>query len=297
MKIKTLFLASGLVAVGAGVAAQELKGTLKKLKDTNVLVMGVRETSIPFSYLDDKQQFVGYSIDLCNRVVDSIRSTLKSPNLEIRRTPVTSQTRIPLMANGTIDLECGSTTNSVERQKQVGFSMTFYIAAAKILVPKNGPIKAPADLKGRTVVSTTGGSTVRHLQRFSDENRLDMKLPLGKDHGESWLLMETGRADAVSNDDVLLYSLRANSKAPQDYVVMPITLSTEPYGIMMRREDATFKKVVDDALVAMFKSGEAERIYNKWFMSPTPPRNVNLNLPLSDELKEAFRNPTDRGVN
>lgn len=297
MKMKTLFLAGGLVAVGAGVAAQELTGTLKKLKDTNVLVMGVRETSSPFSYLDDKQQFVGYSIDLCNRVVDSIRTTLKSPNLEIRRTPVTSQTRIPLMANGTIDLECGSTTNSVERQKQVGFSMTFYIAAAKILVPKNGPIKAPADLKGRTVVSTTGGSTVRHLQRFSDENRLDMKLPLGKDHGESWLLMETGRADAVSNDDVLLYSLRANSKAPQDYVVMPITLSTEPYGIMMRREDAAFKKVVDDALVAMFKSGEAERIYNKWFMSATPPRNVNLNLPLSDELKEAFRNPTDRGVN
>jgi glutamate/aspartate transport system substrate-binding protein len=290
--------AVGLLATcfAIGAHAQELTGTLKKIKDGNAVVLGVRESSIPFSYLDDKQQSVGYAIDLCTRVVDAIRKHLNAPGLELRQSPVTSQTRIPLMVNGTIDLECGSTTNSVERQRQVAFSNTFYVAAARIMVPRNGAVRTPADLRGRTVVSTSGGNTVRHLQRYSDDNKLDLKLPQAKDHAEAWLLMETGRADAVANDDVLLYGLRANSKSPQDFVVLPMTLSTEPYGIMMRRDDSAFKNLVDDTLSAMFRSGEAERLYAKWFLNPVPPRGVNLNLPVSDELREAFRQPNDRGA-
>jgi glutamate/aspartate transport system substrate-binding protein len=290
-------LASVLIVSASFCAgAQELQGVLKKIKETNVISMSTRESSIPFSYLDGKQEAVGYSVDLCMRVIDDIKRAIKAPNLEVRRVPVTSQSRIPLVANGTVDLECGSTTNSVERQKQVAFSKTFYVAAARIMVPRNGPIKAVSDLKGKSVATTTGGNTILHLQRLSDGGNLQLKLPQAKDHAEGWLLMETGRADAVANDDVLLYSLRANSKAPQDYVVLPVTLSTEPYGVMMQRDDPQLKKVVDDSLVAMFRSGEAEKIYNKWFMDPIPPRGVNLNLPLSDELRDAFRNPTDKGA-
>lgn len=285
-----------LVWASLPVQAQDLDGTLKKAKATNVITMSTRDSSIPFSYLDDNQVSVGYSVDLCLRIIEAIKVAIGAPRLEVRRVPVTSQTRIPLVTNGTVDLECGSTTNTLDRQKQVAFSNTFYVAAAKIMAPRSSALRSAADLRLKSVASTAGGSTVKHLQRFSDEMNLGLQLPLAKDHAEAWLLMETGRADAVANDDVLLYGLRANSKAPQDYEVLPITLSSEPYGVMMRKDDPQLKRVVDQALAKMFDSGEAERLYNKWFMSPIPPRGVNLNLPMSNELRQVFKAPNDRGV-
>ena len=296
MSPKVILLVAAMSWAAGTAHAQELDGTLKKIKESNAVSMSTRDSSIPFSYLDDNQVAVGYSVDICLRIIDHVKTAIRAPNLEVKRVPVTSQTRIPLVANGTVDLECGSTTNSLERQKQVAFSNTFYIAAAKIMVPRSGPIRDVNELRGKAVASTAGGSTLKHLQRYSDDNKLDLKLPLAKDHAEAWLLMESGRADAVSNDDVLLFGLRANSKAPQDYFVLPVTLSSEPYGVMMRKDDPQFKRVVDEALVSLFRNGEAERLYRKWFLSPIPPRGVNLNLPMSEELRDAFRRPNDKGV-
>jgi glutamate/aspartate transport system substrate-binding protein len=295
MSYLALALVSGFLLAGPA-AAQELTGTLKKIKDSGTVTLGVRESSVPFSYLDDKQQYIGYSIDLCLKVVDALKAELKMPGLKVAMTPVTSQTRIPLMANGTIDLECGSTTNSMERQKQVGFLDTTFLTGTKLLVKKSSGIKSYKDLKGKTVVVTSGTTNERVIKELDEKEKLGMSFIQAKDHDESFLNVDTGRAVAFPMDDILLYGLKAKSKNPADWDVVGDFLSDDPYAIMVRKDDTAFKKVGDNALVALMKSGEIEKIYNKWFEAPIPPKGISMSVPLSSALKDTFKNPTDKGV-
>ncbi|MFM7189833.1 MAG: transporter substrate-binding domain-containing protein [Microcystaceae cyanobacterium] len=277
-------------------SAQNLSGTLKKIKDSGEIVLGVRESSIPFSYLDNNEKAVGYSIDLCMKVVDAVKKELKMPNLKVKTNPVTSQTRIPLMTNGTIDLECGSTTNSQERQKQVGFSVAHYVTSVRMAVKADSGIKNLDDLNGKAVVTTTGTTSDRHIKQNERGKNINVKNLYGKDHAESFLMLETGRAQAFVMDDVLLAGLIAQSKNPKAFAIVGPALSVEPYGLMFRKNDPQFKAIVDKTLVGLMKSGQINGIYTKWFMKPIPPKNVNLNLPMSPKLKEAFKNPSDQGV-
>ena len=275
---------------------QNLSGTLKKIKDTGVVKIGNRDASIPFSYLDDKQKPIGYGVDICLKIVDAIKAELKMPDLKVEFVPVTSQTRIPILTGGNIDLECGSTTNSVERQKQVAFAPTYFMTGTKIVVKKSSGIKGYDDLKGKTVVFTAGTTNERAMKKYDDEKKLGINFIPSKDHAESFLAVETERAVAFPMDDILLYSLRASAKNPDDYEIIGEFLSDDPYGLMMRKDDPTFKKLVDDTVINLYKSGEIDKIYAKWFQAPIPPKGVNLNLPMSDVLKELIKNPNDKGV-
>ncbi|MFZ6723767.1 transporter substrate-binding domain-containing protein [Undibacterium sp. Ji49W] len=291
-KLLGALIGAGLIA---GAAQAQETGTLKKIKDTGTITIGVRDSSIPFSYLDDKQSYQGYSIDLCLKVVTSIQKQLGLGALSVKMNPVTSATRIPLMANGTIDLECGSTTNNVERQKQVSFAPTTFVTANRILSKKSSGIKVLADLKGKTVVSTSGTSNLKQLTTLNVDQNLGMNILPAKDHAEAFLMVETGRAVAFVMDDILLASLAANSKAPTDYEISKEALSVEPYGIMMRKDDAAFKKAVDTAISNVLTSGDVNRIYYKWFQQPIPPKGINLNIPMSEQLKAVVAKPTDSG--
>ncbi|MFN7085389.1 MAG: transporter substrate-binding domain-containing protein [Burkholderiales bacterium] len=284
------------VMIATPAAAQELSGTLKKIKDTGIVKIGHRDASIPFSYLDDKQRPIGYGIDICLKIVDAVKAELKMPNIKVEFVPVTSQTRIPILTGGNIDMECGSTTNSVERQKQVAFAPTYFMTGTKIIVKKNSGIKGYDDLKGKTVVFTQGTTNERAMKAYNDEKKLGINFIPAKDHAESFLAVETGRAAAFPMDDILLYGLRANAKNPADYQVVGEFLSDDPYAIMMRKDDPAFKKLVDNAVIALYKSGEINKIYHKWFESPIPPKGVNLNFPMSEGLKAAIKNPNDKGV-
>jgi len=291
-KLVAVLVGAGLIA---GAAQAQQSGTLKKIKDTGMITLGVRDSSIPFSYLDDKQSYQGYSIDLCMKIVSAVQKQLGLSSLNVRMNPVTSATRIPLMANGTVDLECGSTTNNLERQKQVAFAPTTFVTANRLLAKKSSNIKSLDDMKGKTIVSTSGTSNLKQITTLNAERNLGMNVMTAKDHAEGFLMVETGRAVAFAMDDVLLASLAASSKAPNDYLITQEALSTEPYGIMLRRDDPEFKKVVDAAITNVFKSGEINRIYNKWFLSPIPPKGVNLNMPMSPALKAVIAHPTDSG--
>jgi glutamate/aspartate transport system substrate-binding protein len=283
-------------ALSAPAAGAELTGTLKKIKDTGVIKLGNRDSSIPFSYLDDKQRPVGYAVDICMHVVADVKKKLNMPNLKVEFVPVTSQTRIPVLLGGNIDLECGSTTNSVERQKQVDFGPTYFITGTKIIVKKSSGIKGYDDLKGKTVVFTQGTTNERAMKAYNDEHKLGIHFIPAKDHAESFLAVETGRAAAFPMDDILLYGLKANAKNPNDYEVLGPFISDDPYAPMMRKNDPEFRKVVFDSMSALYKSGEIDKIYHKWFESPIPPKGVNLNLPMSEGLKEAIKHPNDKGV-
>jgi glutamate/aspartate transport system substrate-binding protein len=289
-------LLTALCAFGFAAAAQaQDSGTLKKIKDSGAIVIGYRDTSIPFSYLDDKQQPIGYSMDLCMKVVEAVKAHLKMPKLEVKLSPVTSATRIPLLANGTVDMECGSTTNNIERQKQVSFLDTTFVTANRIVMKKASGIKVLNDMKGKTLVSTSGTTNLKQVTELNGQRNLGMNILPAKDHAEAFLMVETDRAAAFAMDDILLYSLVASSKAPADYVVSAEALSVEPYGIMVRKDDPAFKKVGDEAIAALFKSGEINKIYAKWFQTPVPPKGINLNLPMSEPLKKIVAAPTDSG--
>ena len=276
--------------------AQELTGTLKKIRETGAITIGHREASIPFSYLDEKQQPVGYAMDLCMKVVDAVKAELKMPNLKVALQPVTSANRIPLMQNGTIDLECGSTTNSVERQKQVAFGPTYFVINVTAAVKKNSGIKTLADLNGKTIATTSGTTSVPLLKKYEKTATIDVKEIYGKDHAESMQLLTTDRAAAFVMDDVLLAGQIANQQSPGDYLIIGESLRQEPYSMMLRRDDPQFKAVVDKAVAGVYKSGEIDKIYAKWFTNPIPPRNVNLNFPATPGLREAFAIPNDQGV-
>ncbi len=274
--------------------AEDLTGTLKNIKDTGAITLGFRDSSIPFSYLDDNQKPVGFAMDICYKIVDAVKKELKLDKLEVKLNPVTSATRIPLMANGTIDLECGSTTNNVERQKQVAFTNTHFLTASRYVFKKASKIGSIDDLKGKTVVSTAGTTNIKQLTEANAARNLNITIVPAKDHAEAFLMVETDRAAAFVMDDILLASLVAGSKSPDDYTISKDAFSKpEPYGIMLRREDPAFKKVVDAATAAVYTSGEGAKLYDKWFMAKIPPKGLNLNTPLGPELKAEFTKPSD----
>jgi len=269
------------------------QGTLDKIKAAGAITVGHRDASIPFAYLDDKQQPIGYSMDLCSKIVDAIKADLKMPALKVTLQPVTSATRIPLLANGTIDIECGSTTNNAARQQQIAYTMTSFVTANRFVSKKADSLNTLEDLKGKTVVSTSGTTNIKQITELNASMKLGLNILVAKDHAESFLMMDTGRAVAFIMDDILLAGLVANHATPDKFAMSRDTLSVEPYAIMLRKDDAAFKKVVDGAMVGLMKSGEINKIYAKWFQSPIPPRNINLNIPMSDALKKVIANPTD----
>ena len=273
---RTFALLAGLaasLAITLPAAAQE--GTLKKIKDSGSITIGHRDASLPFSYYDDKQQPIGYSMDLCAKIVDAVKAELKMPNLKTNYQLVTSANRIPLMANGTIDLECGSTTNNVARQEQVWFTMTHFVTANRWVFKKSANIK--------------------QITEINAAQNLGMNIISANGHPEAFQMVETGRAVAFVMDDILLAGLAAQSRSPNDYEISSMALSVEPYGIMVRKDDKAFKDLADKALSQVYKSGEINAIYAKWFQKPVPPKNVNLNLPMSPALKKVMANPTSSG--
>jgi glutamate/aspartate transport system substrate-binding protein len=274
--------------------AEELTGTLKKVKETGVITIGYRDSSIPFSYLDDNQKPIGFAIDICAKIVDAVKSELKLDKLAVEFNSVTSSTRIPLLANGTIDLECGSTTNNAERQKQVWFTNTHFLTATRFVAKKSSNINSIDDLKGKTVVSSAGTTNIKQLTEANAARNLNINIIPAKEHAESFLMVETDRAAAVVLDDVLLASFVAGSKDPDAYMMSKDAFSKpEPYGIMLRKDDPAFKKVADAATAALFTSGEGQKLYDKWFMQKIPPKGLNLNTPISPELKAEFAKPSD----
>jgi glutamate/aspartate transport system substrate-binding protein len=274
--------------------AAEPAGALKKIQDSGTISLGHRESSIPFSYYDDKQQVIGYSQEIMLKAVDAVKADLKLPNLQIKLVPVTSQNRIPLIQNGTIDIECGSTTNNTERQKQVSFSNTIFVIGTRLLTKKDSGVTDFADLAGKNVVTTAGTTSERLLRKMNDDKKMGMSVISAKDHGESFLTLETGRAVAFMMDDALLYGELAKAKKPGDWVVVGTPQSREAYGCMLPKDDAAFKKIVDGAIAKVMASGEAEKIYAKWFMAPIPPKGLNLNFPLSDDMKALYKAPNDK---
>jgi glutamate/aspartate transport system substrate-binding protein len=277
-------------------ASAQVTGTLKKIQDSGSITIGHRDASIPFSYYDDKQQPIGYSMELCMRIVDAVRSELKMKKLDVKYQLVTSANRIPLMANGTIDLECGSTTNNLARQKEVSFTITHFLTATRVVSKKASNIKTVEDLKGKTVTSTSGTTNIKQLTELNTSKNMGMNIIPANGHPEAFQIVETGRAVGFAMDDILLYSLVASSRTPADYVISDFALSLpEPYGIMLRRDDPAFKKVVDNAMSQTYKSGAINAIYEKWFLKPIPPRNINLNVPISAQFKNVIANPTDSG--
>jgi len=292
-----MFRLSIVIAVLGLFSAQALAqdGTLKKIKDSGSITIGHRDASVPFSYYDDKQQPIGYAMDLCHRVVDAVKAELKMPSIKTNYQLVTSANRIPLMANGTIDLECGSTTNNLARQEQVWFTMTHFVTANRWVAKKSAKIASLNDLKGKTIVSTAGTTNIKQITELNAAQNLGMNIVSANGHPEAFQMVETGRAVAFVMDDILLASLAAQSRNPKDYEISSTALSVEPYGIMLRKDDAAFKKVVDAAMTQIYKSGQINAIYSKWFEKPIPPKGINLNLPMGTAFKKVVANPTSSG--
>ena len=289
MKLPILTTAA-LLAFGMGAASAQ---TLQKISDSNKITVSYRESSVPFSYLIGSTKAVGFSVELTDAIVDDVRKKLKKPNLEVATMPVTSQNRIPLLVNGTYDLECGSTTNNSTRARDVTFATNHFYTGTRLLTKKTSGIKNYADLAKKTVASTTGTTNAQVIRKYSADKNLDLQLILGKDHDDSLLLVENDRALAFAMDDILLFGLMANSKNPAALEVVGDSLQVEPYACMLRKDDPEFKKLVDGTINRLMKSGEFEKLYTKWFMSPIPPKGVNLNLPMSGQLKANLKAMSD----
>lgn len=292
--MKFVGLAAVLLALPGLASAQELSGTLKKVKETGYITLGHRESSVPFSYIDNNAKVVGYAMEICGKIVDAVKADLKMDKLDVRLLPVTSSTRIPLIANGTIDLECGSTTNNAERQKQVAYTNTHFLTASAFVSKKAKNLKKIEDLKGKTVVSTAGTTNMKQLVEANAAKKLGMTVLPAKDHAAAFLLVELDRADAFVMDDILLASLVASSKDPAAYQLSDEAFSLpEPYGIMLRKDDAPFKALADKTTAALYKSPEGAALFKKWFQSPIPPNGINLNVPLNAMLKKMLEKPSD----
>jgi glutamate/aspartate transport system substrate-binding protein len=290
MQMKTLVpLVLALAAVGA--SAQE---TLKKVADSNKITLAYRESSVPFSYLAGPGKPVGFAVELSEAIAAEVKRATKKPNLEVAWQSVTSQNRIPLLANGTIDLECGSTTNNSTRAKDVTFAINHFYTGTRLLVKKDSGIKNYADLKGKTIATTAGTTNFQVLRKYNQDKNLGFEILTGKDHDDSKLLVESGRAVAFGMDDILLFGLKANDKNPADWDVVGDSLQVEPYACMLRKDDPQFKQLVDKVIGGMMKSGEFEKLYAKWFTSPIPPKNVNLQLPMAPELKQNLKDMSDK---
>ena len=287
--------AAGAALLAAAATATAQEGTLKKIKDSGSITIGHRDASIPFSYYDDKQQPIGYAMDLCAKIVDAVKAELKMPKLEVKYQLVTSANRIPLMANGTIDLECGSTTNNIERQQQVWFTMTHFVTANRWAYKKSSNVGKLADLKGKTIVSTAGTTNIKGMTEINAAKNLGMNIISANGHPEAFQMVETGRAVAFAMDDILLASLVAQARSPKDYAISAEATSVEPYGIMLRKDDKAFKAVADRAMQNVYKSGQIRAIYEKWFQKAVPPKGVNLRLPMSAAFAKVVAKPTDSG--
>jgi glutamate/aspartate transport system substrate-binding protein len=289
---------SGLVLIAAfvatGVSAQDLTGTLKKIKDTGTITLGARESSGALAYTLGDGKYVGFHTEMSEKIAADLQKQLKMGKLDVKFQPVTSQNRIPLVQNGTVDLECGSTTNNAARQKDVAFAMTTYVEEGRIVVKANSPIKGIADLNGKTVATTTGTTSVQTLRKNKRAANMDFKEVFGKDHADSFLLLESGRADAFVMDGQILAGLVSKSKNPADYKILAEVLSVEPIACMMRKDDPAFKKAVDTSIQAMVKSGDLAKMYDKWFVQAIPPSNTKVGLPLSDATKAAWNAPNDK---
>ena len=274
--------------------AEELSGTLKKIKETGGISLGFRDSSIPFSYLDDNQKPIGYAMDICDTIVEAVKKELKLDKLAVELVPVSSSTRIPLLANGTIDLECGSTTNNPERQRQVAFSYTHFLTATRFISKKSSKLDKIEDLRGKAVVATSGTSNIKQLIETNAARNLGINVIHAKDHAEAFLMVENDRAAAFVMDDILLAAFSVGSKNPEAYAISSDSFSKpEPCGIMLRKDDLAFKKVVDEATAALYQSAEGPKLYEKWFMQKIPPKGLNLNVPMGAELRHEFAKPSD----
>jgi glutamate/aspartate transport system substrate-binding protein len=287
-------LTAALLAVASAADAQSLDGTLKKVKETGTFTIGHRDSSVPLSYLDDKLQPIGFSLDLCKHVVEAVKAKLGMADLKVVYNPVTSATRIPLVANGTVDIECGSTANMTVRQQQVGFSYTFFVPQFKWIARTASGISSAEDLRGKTVVVTAGTNTAVFVNKMNSDEKLGMTIMQSKDHAESFLLVETGRASAWMEDDVLIAGFRANARKPADFQLLDKSYPSDPYALMLRKDDPQFKGLVDQTLAALMRSGEFEKLYVRWFEQPIPPRGINIQLPMSEALKRDIAEPNDR---
>lgn len=283
-----------LLAVGPQVYAQAASDTLDKVRQAGAITLAYRESSIPFSYLDDKAQPVGFGHEICLQVVEDVRKAVGRPDLKVNLQSVTSANRIPLLQNGTIDIECGSTTNNSERGKQVQFATNYFYTGTRFLVKAGTAIKSLDDLKGKAVVSTTGTTNYRILRNLNEEKKLGIDLLAAKDHAESALMVESGRAVAFGMDDILLYGLKASSQNPAALAVVGDPIQVEPYAIMLRLNDPKFKRLVDGTLARLMQNGDFGKLYAKWFQAPIPPRGINLNAPMSSELSDNLKALSDK---
>ena len=282
---------AALFSVGAN--AQD--GTLGKIKSSGAITIGHRDASVPLSYYDDKQQPIGYAMDLCAKIVDAVKAELKMPAIKVNYQLVTSANRIPLMANGTIDLECGSTTNNIPRQEQVWFTITHFVTANRWVAKKSAGLKSLNDLKGKTIVSTAGTTNIKQITEINAAQNLGMNIISANGHPEAFQMVETGRAVAFVMDDIILAGLVALSRSPGDYAISSVGLSVEPYGIMLRKDDKAFKAVADKAMTEVYKSGQINAIWSKWFEKPIPPKGINMHLPMNPVFKKVVAKPTDSG--
>jgi glutamate/aspartate transport system substrate-binding protein len=292
MLVNGIALAASMVAVGAAQA----EDTLKKIKESGSVTMGVRESSGALSYTLGDGKYVGFHVDVCTKVLADVQKQLGLAKLEVKYQPVTSQNRIPLVQNGTVDIECGSTTNNATRQKDVSFAVTTYVEEVRIAVKTNSGITSIAQLKDKAVATTTGTTSVQLLRKHERANGVDFKEVFGKDHADSFLLLESGRSDAFVMDGQILAGNIARAKNPADFKIVGEVLSVEPIAIMMRKDDPAFKKAVDDSIVAQIKSGDLAKTYDKWFVQAIPPSNTKVGLPASDATKAAWANPNDKPV-
>jgi glutamate/aspartate transport system substrate-binding protein len=294
MRLNALKTFPLLILAAPLLALAQAGGTLDKVKQSGTITLAYRESSIPFSYLDDKAQPVGFAHEICLKIVDEVKKATGRADLKVALQSVTSANRIPLLQNGTIDVECGSTTNNSERGKQVQFATNYFYTGTRFLVKTGTTVKTIDDLKGKTVVSTTGTTNYKILRNLNEEKKLGMDLLAAKDHAESALMVESGRAVAFGMDDILLYGLRASSQNPASLAVVGEPIQVEPYAIMLRLDDPAFKKLVDGTLASLMKSGEFTKLYTKWFMSPIPPKGINLNAPMSKELVDNMKALSDK---
>jgi len=293
MKLKLPVLVAVLFAATAGTAAAD---TLTKIAENRKITLAYRDSSVPFSYLEGPEKPVGLAVDISNAVAAEVKKRLGLSKLEVAWTPVTSQNRMPLVMNGTVDLECGSTFNNTTRQKEVGFAVSHFFSGTRLLVKKSSGINDYANLQGKKVTITAGTANIQTMRKYAIDQKIDMQFIYAKDHADALLLVEGDRASAFAMDDILLYGLKANAKEPESLAVVGETLQVEPYACMMRKDDPKFKALVDGVITGMMKSGEFERLYNKWFMGPIPPRNQIIGMPMSDQLKANLKSPSDKAA-
>ena len=292
MRLPLTMLAVVLITVPAH--ASELTGTLQKVKETNRIVLGFQEASVPFSYLDGNQKAIGYAVDICMKIVDAVKRELKLSSLDVETSPVTSSNRIPLMMNGTVDLVCSATTNNAERQRQVAFTNSHFLSATRFAARKSDNISTIDHLKGKPVVAVAGSTNMVQLNQVNAARNLGITSLTAKDQAEAFLMLETGRAAAYVLDDVQLAVAIARSKDPSAYIISEEAFSkAEPYGIMLRKDDAAFKAVADRATAELYRSPEIEAIYKKWFESPVPPNGLNFKTPMTAVLRNAYAHPSD----